>query len=270
METVLKLLIAVAVGYAIAVAVSMLFQRSLMYFPAKSTPEPAVAGAPDMEVISYITATSKQLVSWYRPAREDMATIVYFHGNAGGIADRVYKVRHFMDAGYGVLLAGYLGFGGNPGSPDEEALYESADAAMAFLKQQGVLGRHTVIKGESLGSGIATYIAVKYPVAAILLEAPYTSTVDVGAERMPFLPVRWLMYDRYPSIERIGTITVPLLLAHGHQDRTIPFKFGKRLFDAANEPKESLFLPHADHNTLPDHGLFGRELAFLEKFLKAE
>jgi hypothetical protein len=270
METILKLLITVAVGYAIAVAVSTVFQRSLMYFPAKSSPEPAAAGAPDMQVVSYLTFTSKQLVSWYRPARQEMATIVYFHGNAGGIADRVDKVRHFLDAGYGVLLAGYLGFGGNPGTPNEDTLYESADAAMAFLKQQGVLGRLTVIKGESLGSGIATYIAVNYPVAAILLEAPYTSTVDVGADRMPYLPVRWLMYDRFPSIERIASITVPLLIAHGGKDRTIPFKFGKRLFEAANEPKESLFVPGGDHNSLPEFGLFLRELAFLEKFLKAE
>jgi fermentation-respiration switch protein FrsA (DUF1100 family) len=269
MEAVYKLVVAVAAGYIIAVVVSTVFQRSLMYFPGGPLPEPAVAGAADMEVVGLTLAEGHSLVSWFRPPREDKATLVYFHGNAGDISGRVYKVRGFMNAGYGVLLVEYPGFGGNPGSPTETSLYRTADAAMAFLGKRGIAEGDIVVKGESLGSGVATYIASKHRLGALVLEAPYTSTVDVGAERMRFLPVRLLMFDRFPSIDRISSITAPLLISHGHLDRTIPFKFGQRLFDAANHPKEAFFVNDGDHNNLPELGLLKRELDFLEKYLAA-
>ena len=122
-----------------------------------------------------------------------------------------------------------------------------------------------MLVGESLGSGVAVRMASEIRVKAVILEAPYTSTVDVGQAAYFFLPVRLLMYDRFPSIDLIGRIQVPLLLIHGEADNIIPIRFGRRLFETAKEPKEAHFIAGAGHNDLFEHGLTDIVLDFLAR-----
>jgi len=263
----------VAAGvFYVAVVISMyVFQRNFMYFPDNSKPSRIASGVPDMAEITFATADGLELFAWHgQPVHADKPTVVMFHGNAGTIGDRGYKARTFLDGGYGVLLVEYRGFSGNPGSPSEDGLYQDARGALGYLSNLGVEKDDIVIYGESLGTGVAITMAAEAqaqgaPVAAVILEAPYTSTVDAGAAHYPFLPVRWLMKDRFESIKRIDDIDAPLFVVHGEQDWTVPAKLGKRLFAAAQEPKDALWIPQAGHNDVYDFGAGQAVLNFLKR-----
>ena len=247
--TLISLVVAV---YLALVGGMYVFQRNMLYVPSDATPSPVASGVPEMEVVKLSTTDGLELSSWYRPADGNRPTIVYFHGNGGHIGYRGTKVRPYLDAGLGVLLVSYRGYGGNPGSPDEEGLYRDGRAAMAFLATKDVPPERTVIYGESLGTGVAVHIAAEQartlrPVGALVLEAPLSSAADVGAHHYPWAPVRWLMKDRFESKTKIAEVGTPVFIYHGERDRVVPIRFGRALFDAAVDPKESLWIPDAGH-----------------------
>ncbi|MFB3134581.1 MAG: alpha/beta hydrolase [Rhodospirillales bacterium] len=250
-------IIVAAVVYVVLVAALYVFQRNILYFPDTSVPSPVHSGVPEMQPVTLETEDGLKLLAWYRAA-EGKPVLVYFHGNAGNIGARGFKVRPYLDAGFGVLLVSYRGYGGNPGSPTDEGLYADARAALDFLKARGVAPERTVLYGESLGTGVAVQMASELgpenPVAALVLEAPFTSMGDVAAHHYPYVPARWLIKDRFDSAAKIGGVKAPVLVIHGDRDRTIPVKFGKLLFEAAVEPKEGRWLEGGDHNDLYDFG----------------
>ena len=259
---------AVLGGYVALVGVGFAGQRRLMYFPDRERPTPAAAGVPDMAEVELRTADGLSLVAWHRPPTRDGApTLVYFHGNAGNIGLRADKVRPYLDAGLGVLLTTWRGYSRNPGSPSEQGLYDDGRAALAFLQDAGANPENTVLYGESLGTGVAVHLAAELasPPFAVVLEAPYSSIADVAQWRMPLAPVRPLVLDRFESSAKVGGIDAPLLVVHGDLDGTVPARFGKRLFAAAANPKEGVFLPSAGHNDLYDHGMGEIVLDFLSR-----
>jgi fermentation-respiration switch protein FrsA (DUF1100 family) len=168
----------------------------------------------------------------------------------------------------GVFLLGYRGYSGSDGWPSEEGLYTDARTALDYLNGQGVSDEQIVLYGESLGSGIATKMASERTVALVVLESPYTSTVDVAALRFPIVPVHWLMVDRYESIARIDKVKAPLLVMHGDADQVIPQTSGRRLFEAANEPKESFWPQGIGHRDIFDNGGFLTARDFIERRFK--
>jgi hypothetical protein len=257
--------------YAALLLLLFFAQRSLMYHPSKIVPEPAKYGASDMQVVRIKTADGFSLHCWWRaPTRGDRTTFLYFHGNAGNVGDRAFKVRHYLDAGYGVLLVGYRYNADAGGSPSEEGLYADGQAAYEFVRGQGVPPARIVAYGESLGSGIATHVATTNDVGAVVLEAPYTSISDVAQTHYWYVPARWLLRDRFDSLGRIGRIKVPILVLHGEGDVVIPAKFGRRLFEAAPEPKESHFVPGGGHADLYDFGIDSVILDFLRRHIAVE
>lgn len=230
-------------------------QRQLMYHPTVIVEMPAAAGVPEMAVVDLPTADGLRLTAWYaRPQRSEAPVVAYYHGNGGNIAMRAFKARLLLDAGYGVLLLEYRGFGGNPGAPSEQGLYDDGRAALAWLGQQDIAPERVVVYGESLGSGIAVQMAIEHPTAALILEAPFTSMADVAAGFYPLIPVRLLIRDRYDNLSKIRDLRAPMLLIHGQRDDIVPFRMGYRLYEAAPEPKQALFLPDADHCDLYDWG----------------
>jgi hypothetical protein len=257
-------LLAGAIAYLGVVAGMYAFQRSFLYFPSAVTPEPAAYGVPDMAVVGYAAPDGPAIAGWFHAPAEGRPTIVYFHGNAGHIGDRAAKTQAYREDGYGLLLAGYRGYGGNGGRPTEEGLYADARAAINWLAGHGIDPAATVVYGESLGSGVAVQMATEFPVAGVVLEAPFSSVTDVGQARFPVLPVRWLMQDRYDNSAKIARADAPLLILHGERDQTVPIRYGRRLYDAAEEPRDFAHFPQAAHNDLYDHGAADRVLAFLE------
>ncbi len=251
--------------YGLIVAGLYFGQRSLLYFPDRTVPDPAQYGvAYAMTTVRYDTEDGLALSAWYRPAdRDDRATVVYFHGNGGHHGHRGPTVRYLWESGYGVLLAGYRGYGGNPGSPSETGLAADARAALRWLADQGVGSDCIVLYGESLGSGVAIRLGSETDVAAVLLESPFSSIADVGQAHYPVFPVRLLLRDRFDSTSRVADIGAPILVMHGDADRTVPIRFGRRLFEAAAEPKQAWWVPGGGHVDLHRYGAAGVVLEFL-------
>lgn len=266
MDLLLKGGLIVAGIYVGIVGAMYLLQRKMMYLPVQDMPPPAAVGAGDMAVVHLHTADGLDLVAWYKPAAaEDRSEIIYFHGNGGNISHRAEKIRPLLDAGHGVLLVSYRGYGGNPGQPSEAGLIADGRAAYDFLIARGVAPERIAVIGESLGSGVAVAIAAEREVAAVMLEAPFTSAADVGQRAYPFIPVKLLIKDRFDSLSRIRAIDAPLLIVHGESDEVVPVALGRRLFEAAAEPKQGVFIPGAGHGNLELFGLLRYELDFLAK-----
>lgn len=239
-------------------------QRSFIYFP--DTQEPDIAQAPFMEWVEVQTSDELTLKGWYHAPEDGKATLVYFHGNAGNMALRLSRVQPLAQAGYGVLLAEYRGYGGNPGTPTEDGLYKDGRAYIDWLgRAQGLKPQDMILYGESLGTGVAVQMATEYKSAGVVLEAPYSSVLDVASARMWFYPfIGWALQDQFRSDQKIRQIHAPLYVAVAGQDRVIAPHFGRALFDAAAEPKTLKVYERAGHSSLYDHG-FGQDLiAFIE------
>jgi uncharacterized protein len=260
-------LIAAVALYLAGVTALWAFQRDLMYFPdgLPRVPPSYYEMLDGVQEVSFTTADGIDLAAWYAPARPGRPTVVLFHGNGGSLRGERYRLKHFKDAQLGVLLLAYRGYSGNSGVPNEQGLYADARAALDWLEQSGVASTSLVLYGISLGTGVATKMAAERDVGAVILESPYTSTVDVAAFRFPIVPVRWLMEDRFESLSRIRMITEPLLVMHGDSDTVIPQRFGRELFEAANEPKQG-FWPHGlGHGDIFDNGGFDIALEFIRR-----
>lgn len=259
-------LIGVLLAYGAICGLLYAFQRSLVYMPDRRVAVPADAGLSDFRVVTVTTADGLGIDGWFAPPRDPaLPTIVLFHGNAGHAGYRADKARAFQQSGHGVFLAGYRGYGGNPGTPTEQGLHADARAALDWLVGQGISGQRLVLYGESLGTGVATTMATERKAAALVLEAPFTSLADAAASHYPVFPVRALLKDRFDSLSRIGNVNAPLLVVHGEKDRVVPTRLGKALFARAPEPKTAVWLPGAGHNDLMAHGLAEQVLHFLAR-----
>ena len=263
MDLALRIVLIAAAVYGAVVGLTYIVQRQLQYFPDRRMYSPLEGGVPEMSIVRFHAADGVQLISWHHAAAVGAPTVVYFPGNGGNIVGRGAAARPWIEAGYGVLLVGYRGYGGSDGRPTEEGLYADGRAAIAYLRDGGVPARRVALYGESLGTGVAVQMAVEHEVGAVILEAPFTSAVDVGARAYPILPVRWLMKDRYESLGRVAAIDAPLLIVHGEDDRTIPVAHGRRMLAAAREPKQGVFIAGAGHDDLRAHGADAAILRFL-------
>ena len=255
-----------AAGYVLFAGAIGCSQRRLMYHPDNDPPNLGDAGVPDMAAVSLKTSDGLALLSWYRaPTRDGAPSLIFFHGNAGHIGYRGLKVRPYLDAGYGVLLVSWRGFGGNPGSPTEQGFYNDARAALDFLEAQGTPPGRIIVYGESIGGGPAVQLAVERAVGALVLEAPFTSAADVAQRAYWFLPARYMVLDRFDSLSKIADIDAPLFIVHGERDQVVPVDMGRSLLAAAKEPKDARFFPYAGHNDLYDQGAAEAVLDFLAR-----
>jgi uncharacterized protein len=247
-----------AIGVVLIGAILLFFwltQRRMMYFPSGDVPGPAEVGLQRTEAVSFATEDGLMLGGWFvRAAGAAVGTVIVFNGNAGNRAYRAELAARLSAEGLSVLLFDYRGYGDNPGSPTEEGLALDARAARRYVLSRGdVDPRRLAYFGESLGSGVAVRLAVEHPPHSVFLRSPFTSFVDVGRHHYPILPVRWLLRDRYPSLDRIARIGSPLLVIAGSSDTIIPPSQSRRLFDQAREPKRLVIIEGADHN---DEALF--------------
>ena len=270
--TMLHVILTAAAIYVLVLVLMAVFQRHFLYYNSSPLPTRAQSLVPQMDEVHFTTEDGVNLFAWSQPPSvAGKPWVVMFHGNAGTIGGRGYKARIFLNAGYGVMMVEYRGYGGNEGNPTEDGLYADARAGLAYLKTHGVSGKQVVLYGESLGTGVAVAAAHEAAqkgeaVAAVLLEAPFTSIVDVAASHYPFLPVSLVLRDRYNSMSRIKAINAPLFVVHGDQDWTVPQKLGRKLYAAANDPKQSLWMDGAGHNDLYDFDLGPALLGFLKAY----
>ena len=223
------------------------FQRNLLYHPTENN----YSGdrlTINIEKIKIITEDDIELLAWYH--KKDIKkykTILYLHGNAGSLENRIHKINHFDNININFLLLAWRGFNGNAGKPTEQGLYQDARSAVKWLINQGVTEENIIIYGESLGTGVATEIAQNQNFAGIILESPFTSMVAAGKSKYPIFPIKLLLKDKYESDKKIKNIMSPILVMHGEVDKIVPFWMGEKIFQLANEPKYSYFSKYDNH-----------------------
>jgi len=242
----LLLLILVSIYFFILIS-TYIFQRNLLYHPKENNYFGDTLTV-EIEKVKINTQDGIELLSWYHNKNlNSYKTILFLHGNAGSLENRIHKINHFKEMNVNFLLISWRGFSGNKGKPTEKGLYEDAKSAVSWLKSKGVNENNIIIYGESLGTGVATEIAQNKNFAGIILESPFTSMVDAGKNKYPYLPVRLLLKDKYESNKKIKNIKSPILIMHGKVDNLVPFDMGKKMYELANEPKYYYFSEYDDH-----------------------
>jgi uncharacterized protein len=242
-------------------------QRRLLYYPTNDGLMPAAVGLAGVAVESIATQDGERLVLWYSPAKPGRPTILFCHGNGGEIGARPRRFSFYQARGFDTAFLSYRGYGGSTGRPSEAGLVADALAAHDWLKARGIPAERIMLVGESLGTGVAVQLAARRPVAALALEAAFSSAADAGAYHYPWLPIRLLMKDRFKSRDAIAQIAAPLLMFHGDRDAVVPYALGEALFTAANEPKEFVTIPGGDHFSIFDESVWRREAEFFERVL---
>jgi uncharacterized protein len=262
MKSMKAIILFAVIAYAGFVGLLYFGQRGLLY-PAdarRTTPEDAGFHQASEEFLE--AADGVRVIAWHVPPKGDRPVVLYFHGNGGALRNRAGRFASLVADGTGLVALSYRGYGGSSGSPSEDGLINDGRAAYAFAAAR-YPARRLVAWGESLGSGIAVALAAEKEFAKLVLEASYSSTVDVAASIYPIVPVRLLMKDQFRSDERIAKVTEPVLVLHGDQDRVVPIQFGRRLYELIPSPKRFVLLPGAGHNGLDAHGA----LAQVKKFI---
>ncbi len=261
----LKWIVLIAVvGWGGIVMLAYFAQRALMYFPETVRTPPAAAGFSQAEEVVLQTEDGEKIIAWHVPPRGNNPVVLYFHGNGGALSWRADRFRALIADGTGLLALSYRGYGGSSGSPTETGLIRDAEAFYRFAAERYQPAR-LAPWGESLGSGVAVALAATHPVAAVILEAPFSSAAEVGAGHYPFLPVRWLIKDPFYSDRRIADVRAPVLVLHGARDSIVPIALGEKLFALIPGRKQFVRFADAGHNDLDQYGAVQTVREFLAK-----
>ena len=241
------------------------YQRNLMYHPSENNYSNDQLTV-QIEKVRVDTEDGIELLGWYH--NKDIGrykTILYFHGNAGSLENRIHKLNHFKEMDVNFLIIAWRGFSGNKGKPSEKGLYEDGRSAINWLLNKGIKEENIIIYGESLGTGVATHLSQKRKFAGIILETPFTSMIDAAKKFYPYIPVSLLLKDKFNIKDKIKNVTVPVLVMHGESDQIVPFFMGKKIYEVANDPKYSYFTKHDNHMMEYDENL----VKALNSFLKS-
>ncbi len=224
------------------------FQSKLIYFPSRPYhATPADIGL-EFQEVSIQTSDGVAIAAWYLAHPRAKGTILFCHGNAGNISDRLVSIELLHTLGYNVLIFDYRGYGRSEGRPTETGTYLDAQAAWRYLTEDRRLpADRVVLFGRSLGGAVAIELAGHHSPAALIVESTFTSLTDVAAIHYPLLPVRWLLRFRYDSIDKIAALNCPKLFFHGTDDELIPMANGRALFEKAAPPKRFIATP-GGHN----------------------
>lgn len=272
----LRLLGVAALCYLVVLLVLRLSESRMLYVPGggRTLLDPPADLALAVRKVTVTAADGVRLVSWAMPVDGGSGQwLLICHGNAGNISEagRPYHYAGLRALGLSLFALDYRGYGESDGAPSEEGLYLDAEAAYHYLRDSlGVPAERIVLFGHSLGSAVAVELAGRVPAAGLILDGALTSVVDRAQELFPYVPVRWIAANRYPSIERVGRLTVPKLFLHARDDEVVPVGHGRRLYQAAAPPKRFVELrgTHGDAFVLDSaayYGAIGRFVAELGK-----
>jgi fermentation-respiration switch protein FrsA (DUF1100 family) len=256
------LLVVLVLGYGGFAALLYVAQRGMMYFPSAERVAPAQAGLAAAEELVLATADGERVIAWHVPPRDGRPVIVYFHGNGGHLGHRATRFRALAELGYGLVALSYRGYGGSSGRPMEKGIM--LDAAAAHAEAARRYPGRIVLWGESLGTAVAVSLAAEHDVEAVILEAPFTSTLALASSRYPFYPIAWMMKDQYRSDLAVVRIRAPVLVMHGEKDDIVPIRHGEELYAAITAPKRFVRFPAGGHVDLADHGAIAAARAFVD------
>ena len=240
-----NVLLILFITYLIVVIFIFFYQRKLLYHPSENNYLDETNLNHKIEKI-YIQSDT-ELVSWYYNNNKSYKTILFFHGNAGKLDNRVYKLNELAKLNINYLIVAYRGFSGNQGKPSEEGIYKDSNAAKKWLNENGINDKSIILYGESLGTAVAVDLASKNNFAGIILESPFTSMIKLAKKYYPYLPVTILLKDKYESENKLKKINAPILIMHGKKDTIVPFEMGEEIFNKSNNPKFKYFNEVDDH-----------------------
>ncbi|GGU14664.1 alpha/beta hydrolase [Lentzea flava] len=232
-------LIAAAVVVTI-VAVVFAFQRKLIYFPSPGPLPSAEEVLPGGRDVRLVTADGLLLNGWHFEVYDAPATVIVFPGNGGNRLGRVPLARSLTERGLSVLLFDYRGYGDNPGTPSEEGLTYDARAALDLIDGP------VIYFGESLGAAVAVELATYRAPRGLVLRSPFASLAAVGSHHYPWLPVKMLLRDKYPLLERVSAVDVPTVVLLGTADSVVPPAQSREVAAAARA--KLVEIAGADHN----------------------
>ncbi len=252
--------------YIIVIIFVYFYQRNLLYHPSTNNYQNDKIQFDYEEIFIKINEKIK-LRSWLiNKDFKKYKTLIFLHGNAGNLSNRIHKLNELNKLRINILLISWRGFSGNNGSPTEKNLYEDAEKAIKWLNEQGVKNSQIILYGESLGTGVVVEIGKKNIFNSIILESPFTSIENSAKIYYPYLPIKLLLKDRYDSIGKIKMIKMPILIMHGKKDDVVPFWMGQELFAEANNPKDFYFSTNDDHMMEFDELLLNKVKNFIEKY----
>ena len=243
----LQIILIIFLIYSFVLVFLYFYQRNLLYHPNENNYSDDKITV-NIEKVNIKTSDNINLLGWYHEKNlKEFKTLIFFHGNAGSLENRIHKLNHFKDMNVNFLIIAWRGFSGNSGEPSENGLYKDGKSAIDWLIKKDISEQKLILYGESLGTGVATELASKNKFAGVILESPFTSIADSAKIYYPYLPVNLLLKDRYDSKNKIKKINSPILIMHGKKDNIVPQKMGLELFENANNPKFSYFPDDDDH-----------------------
>ena len=241
-----NLLLIFIIIYFLIFTFTYIFQRNLLYHPTENNYSGDKLLVPIVKV-KIVTRDNIELISWYHKKNKNYKTILFLHGNAGTLENRIHKINHFKNMKVNLIILAWRGFSGNKGQPTEDGLYEDARSIIKWLKSNNIYENDIILYGESLGTAVAIEVAQNKNFSGVILESPFTSMIDAEKNKYPFLPIKFLLKDKYESSLKIKNIKVPILIMHGKKDSIVPFSMGKKMYEIANEPKYSYFSDYDNH-----------------------
>ena len=236
--TVILILAGIYAGFSIYLLFN---QRRMIY-----EPDSHLVLTPDMHGYSYeqVTLTTQdnlKLHGWYVPSKQNLGTILFFHGNTGNISHRLETIEILHLMGFNVFIFDYRGYGLSEGKPSEQGTFLDAKAALAYLTEHKGIAEHEIILfGRSLGGAIAVWLAAHSQPKALIVESSFSSIPDLGRQLYPLLPIKYLTRYNYASKQYIQKVKAPTLIIHSPEDEVIPYNHGKTLFELSQAPKQML------------------------------
>ena len=249
--------------YLIVLGYIYFFQRNLLYHPSVNGYQNDEANFDYVEVLIQNNEGIKLKAWLHEKDLINKKTILFFHGNAGNLANRNYKLNELSKLDVNFLIVAYRGFSNNHGKPTEKGLYEDAKSSLDWLKLKGVKEKNLILYGESLGTAVAIETAQNKNLAGIILESPFTSMLELAQKYYPVLPVKFLLKDKYETVNKLPNVTSPILVLHGKLDAIVPFAMGEKLYQQANKPKFKYFIDNDDHMMRYDQDLLNEIKKFI-------
>ncbi len=262
----MKILLIVVIALVLFRIYFIFLEQQSLYYPAMEVSEtPAEIGIA-YEEVTFKTSDGESLNAWYVPVKDAETTVLYCHGNAGNICHRLHKVKFFHEMGVNFFIFDYRGYGKSSGRPGERGLYNDAIAAYDYLMSREDVDKSKIVMyGKSLGGPIAAEVCLRRKVSALILESSFASVVIRTQQIYPFLPMKFLITQKYDAVAKVKNIDIPKLIVHGRNDEVISFNHGQILFDTAAEPKQFLSFEGGHNDEVYVTSLEYKEK--LEKFL---
>ena len=226
------------------------------------------------EDVFFTTEDGIRLHGWVVPHKEARATLVWFHGNAGNISDRLLNIKLLHDRiKTNIFIFDYRGYGRSGGTVSEKGTYLDGEAAMKYLLgRDDAAARRLILFGRSLGAAVAAEMAIRFTSLGLILESPFVSIREMARAIFPSLPIAWLLRTRFDTMEKVRLVKTPILVLHGDRDATVPFSQGKKVFEVASQPKKFYRIVGATHNdtfVVGGEEYYGALREFIESALAA-